>query len=181
MSTRDGTATKCGAWFDWEFSTTKQPKKRILVVLVPNEVYAFVWVPNMLIYKPQTMRRIAPIDRFEVLLAQCVFEYGSWTVVFHKTSTACWVFFNNFCFLREPINFCSSSHTGAACATGVAWQLWCIADRAGRLRPSCIVSPMPAPLTFSTGRARNRRGFPVAGCRARASLGAALHAGGRQL
>ena len=84
------------------------------------------------------------------------------------------MFFNNFCFLREPINFCSSSHTGAACATGVAWQLWCIADRAGRLRPSCIVSPMPAPLTFSKGRARNRRGFPVAGCRARASLGAAL-------
>jgi hypothetical protein len=70
LSTRDGTATKCGAWFDWEFSTTKQPKKRILLVLVPNEVYAFVWVPNMLIYKPQTMRRIAPIDRFEVLLAQ---------------------------------------------------------------------------------------------------------------
>ena len=64
FSTRDGTATKCGAWFDWEFSTTKQLKKCVLLVLVPNEVYAFVWVPNMLIYnKPWEESH-----RFEVLL-----------------------------------------------------------------------------------------------------------------
>ena len=55
FSTRDGTATNCGAWFDLA------TQKRILFVLVPNEVYAFVWVPNMLIYKPHTMRRIASI------------------------------------------------------------------------------------------------------------------------
>ena len=80
FSTRDGTATKCGAWFDWEFSTTKQLKKCVLLVLVPNKVYAFVWVPNMLIYKPQTMRRIASIDRFEVLLrmvrGHCVSQHN---------------------------------------------------------------------------------------------------------
>ena len=47
------------------------------------------------------------------------------------------------------------SGTQAPWQVGDRRPMRCIADRAGRLRPSCIRSPLPASLTSSTGRARN--------------------------
>ncbi len=43
FSTGDSTATKCGAWFDWEFSTTKKQLKKCVLFHVKKHNYIIVW------------------------------------------------------------------------------------------------------------------------------------------